>query len=124
MEAAIELTDGGTQPCLSIRGLGQVRSDIERAQIFGPDSALCHTSTEINHFLRPEWLLSPVKLFRKNGTQYEELDPGIIFQALYPWFQQFDKMNQKERIIQELQNSAANQGKQISCKLDYCLHRG
>ncbi len=112
VKATIERTDRGTQPCLSIRGLEQVCSDIERVQIlFRPNSALCRMSLEINHFLRPEDLLPPVKLFCKNGTQYEELDPGLVFHALYPWFQQYDKMSQKERITQELQNSAANQGK-------------
>jgi len=61
----------------------------------------------------PDNLAPPVVL--EQGIQgslksWTDLDPGSLFDFMYPWFEKYNDQNIRAQIIRDLRNSAANQG--------------
>ncbi|KAL2811266.1 hypothetical protein BJX63DRAFT_444294 [Aspergillus granulosus] len=65
-------------------------------------------SCRVASVLRPHQLKPPVLLL-ENGQSRSELDPGVIFRFVYPWFGESSEEDVKDAIAQELQNASANQ---------------
>ena len=77
-------------------------------------------SGQVISSVRPDQLVAPVLLefnLQSPLSTRKELDPGVIFENVYPWFQKICEPSTKDLIKRELQNSAANQG-----GLDWNLH--
>jgi hypothetical protein len=68
---------------------------------------------QVHSLLRPCQLRPPVLLF-ENLQSRSELDPGIIFKFVFPWFAQPEIESMRHAIAQELQNASANQGRQVA----------
>ncbi|KAI5805935.1 IucC family-domain-containing protein [Geopyxis carbonaria] len=64
---------------------------------------------DIRNLLDPEDLLPPVVIEEVNESNRIELDPGVIFKLVYPWFGDDKKIG--ENITQELESSAELQEK-------------
>jgi hypothetical protein len=82
--------------------------------IFSSSAPIKEDAGRITSLVRPDQLSPPVifeSVVANNATTWEELDPGIIFEALYPWFGKDHEKNAMHLVKRELQNSAANQGK-------------
>jgi hypothetical protein len=65
---------------------------------------------QVNSLLRPHQLRPPVLLIENEQSQLE-LDPGVIFQFVFPWFAKPEIESMRDPIAQELQNASANQGR-------------
>ena len=90
--------------------------------IFTSSARIKEDAGRITSLVRPDQLSPPVifeSVVANNATSWEELDPGIIFEALYPWFGKDHENNAMHVVKRELQNSAANQGKMAQSPVLY-----
>lgn len=81
-----------------------------------PSASVKENNGKIISLVRPGQLLPPVMF--ESGEEdsqgpWVELDPGVIFATLYPWFGKGNEKSTLEIIKRELENSAANQGRQF-----------
>ena len=76
-----------------------------------PSASVGENDGKIVSLVRPDQLLPPV-LFESSKQDsrgpWGELDPGVIFEMLHPWFGVDNEKSTVELIKRELQNSAAN----------------
>ncbi|KAL2862583.1 ferric iron reductase FhuF-like transporter-domain-containing protein [Aspergillus lucknowensis] len=63
----------------------------------------------VTSVIRPHLLRPPVLLLEDDQPPRAELDPGVVFQFVYPWFGEPGVESMRDPIAEELQNAAANQ---------------
>lgn len=71
--------------------------------------ALCEPWVDITSgILDPQDLVPPVIVETATGARKIELDPTVIFNLVYPWFGEDEKV--RDRLILQIENSTQNQG--------------
>lgn len=81
---------------------------------FIPERVVLGDAGQITSLVRPHQLRPRVLLECDGQPPRLELDPGVIFQSVYPWFGEAneDSLIVRNQIARELQNASANQGMQ------------
>ncbi|KAL4860710.1 hypothetical protein BDV12DRAFT_204770 [Aspergillus spectabilis] len=106
--------EGGEAENIQWLCLVSTKSELEgspmvKVQHAHPASLTLGDTGQITSLVRPHQLRPPVFLIADDAQPRAELDPGIIFHFVYPWFGSPDIESTRDPIALELQNAAANQ---------------
>ncbi|KAL2816182.1 ferric iron reductase FhuF-like transporter-domain-containing protein [Aspergillus cavernicola] len=92
--------------CMSPANADFVLSSVVKVQC---TIAASSDAARVTALVRPHQLRPPVLLQEGDKQPRSELDPGAIFQFVFPWFGEPELESMRDPIALELQNAAANQ---------------
>ncbi|KAL3472534.1 ferric iron reductase FhuF-like transporter-domain-containing protein [Aspergillus californicus] len=95
--------------CLSPGGAERTGDCMLKVQYTVTKAEASRNATDVTSLIQPHRLKAPVLLQENDQQPRQELDPGCVFQFVYPWFGRPDIDSMRDQIAHELQNAAANQ---------------
>jgi hypothetical protein len=96
--------------CLTSTKSDSGNTSMVKVQYLPREKVILNDASQVASVVRPHQLRPPVLLLEGDQDHRSDLDPGVIFKFVYPWFETADDETMRDQIAQELLNAAANQG--------------